>query len=140
MNAKNRVSQRPIVDSVDLDPSILDLHASSSASARTTCPVVRNGSDILNPTYPETCSGQHAYGCLRAWAGRSRPVAARRSHSNVESTDPSVLRGPRGSRRRLHRRVRRALKSVSFHMLTARTSGDGLSAGKVSYVDDCVVE
>lgn len=117
-----------------------NLDASSPASARSACSIMRNRGDIFDSADPESGSSQHPYRRLCAWPRRSRPVAAGGSHSNVEGGNSSILRRPRSGTRRLHRRIRRTLKPVCLHVLPAGTSGDGLSPSKVSDVHQCVVE
>jgi len=116
------------------------LDATPSASARSARPVMGHRSDIFDPADPETGSSKHAYRCLRAWARRSCPVPSRCPHSNVEGGNSSILRRSRGGTRRLHRRVRGALKPVRLHVLPAGTSRNSLCSSEVSDVHQCVVE
>jgi hypothetical protein len=102
-----------------IDQETPDLNASTATSARSTCSVMRNWGNVLDPAYPETGSGKHTDCGLRPRARGSSSVSPRRPHSNVQSGNPSILCRSRSSRSRLHRRVRRALQPVGFHVLSA---------------------
>jgi hypothetical protein len=117
-----------------------DLDTSSSSAAGSSRSVVWNGCDVFNPADPETCSRQHSNCGLRAWTGCSSSMSARGSHSDVKSSDTSILRCPCSRSRRLHCCVWGALQSVCLNVLPTGTSGDSLCSSKVCDMHQCVVE
>lgn len=116
------------------------LDPSAPSAPRPSSTVVRNGRNILNPAYHETCPSQHSDGCLSPSPWGPSAMTPRGPHPYVESSYPLVPRNPCGSGSRLHRCVWRTLESVSFHMLAARTPRNSFGPTKVCNMNNRVIE
>ena len=100
----------------------LVLDSSSSSSAGASRSIVGNRCDVFDPSDSETGSCQHSDCCLRSGSGSSCLVSAGCPDSNMECGYSSVFGDSCCSGCRLHCSVRRALKSVCFHMLASGTT------------------
>jgi hypothetical protein len=119
---------------------LVGLYASATATAGSSCTVMRDRCDILDSAYPETGSRQHSDCSLGAWAGGSRFVPARGSDSNMKRCDSPVLGYAGCSGCGLHRCVRRPLEPICLHVLPSGATGNGFSAAEVSNVNEGIVE
>src|SRR5919109_229168 len=116
------------------------LDATTASATRPTGPIMRDRSHIFNSANAKTVTCQHTDRGLSTGTRGPSFVASRRTDTNMERSDPLVLRDLSGSGRGLHRSIRGPLQTVRFDVLTSRAPRDCLSTRQVRDVDHCVIE
>ena len=95
---------------------------------------------VFYPADSESVAGKHSDGSLSAGSRRPGKVTALSPHTDMQRGYAFVLCDLGRCGGSLHRRVRCALKPVSFNVLASCASGDCLSPREVCDMDHGIVE